>query len=147
MSDSTTTRAETAARDMSGDVASSFTAVFEKSLARAKDAHGKMTEILHHSAEAFGEALNCASRGSVEYRLKVMEIALANANAAFDAALEAMTAKSPSELVELSSTHTRKQLDLAAAQMRELAELTQKVVSETTAPIRTGITEPFRLAS
>ena len=35
----------------------------------------------------------------------------------------------------------------AATQMKELSALTQKVVSETTEPIRNGITEPFKLAS
>jgi phasin len=129
------------------DAPSSFTDLFEKSLARAKDAHEKMTEIFRNSTDAFEEAFNCANRGSVEYRAKVMEIARANANAAFDAALEAMAAKSPTELVELSSAHARKQFDAAAAQMRELATLTQKVVNETAAPLRSGMAEPFRLAS
>jgi len=55
--------------------------------------------------------------------------------------------KSPSELVELSSNHARRQFELASTQMQELAALTQKVVNETTAPIRSGITEPFKMAS
>ncbi len=143
MSDATM-RTQTAA---ASGMPASFTDLFEKSLARAKDAHEKMTEIFQTGTEAFEEAFNCANRGSVEYRAKVMEIARTNANAVFDATMEAMAAKSPTELVELSSSRARRQFELAAAQMQELAALTQKVVNETTAPIRTGMTEPFKLAS
>jgi len=149
MSDPTTTRTQKAAERGAPGVGmpSSFTDLFDKGLARAKDAHEKMTEIFHNSTDAFEEAFNCANRGSVEYRAKVLEIARQNANAAFDAALQAMTVKSPSELVELSSNHARRQFELASTQMQELAALTQKVVNETTAPIRSGITEPFKMAS
>jgi len=144
MSDPTTMSAHSA--EMAAD-ASSFSDLFEQSIARAKDAHERMNEIVRNSTDAFGQAFNCANRGSAEYRTKVLEIARANANAAFDAALEALSVRSPSDLVELSSTLTRRQFDLAAAQMQELAALTQKVVSETAEPIRNGITEPFRQAS
>jgi hypothetical protein len=79
--------------------------------------------------------------------MKVMEIARAHANAAFDTAVGVMSVKSPTELAELSSAHARKQLELAAEQMKDLATLTQRVMNETAAPIRTGMAEPFRLAS
>jgi hypothetical protein len=58
-----------------------------------------------------------------------------------------MAVKSPAELVELSSTHARKRFELAAEHMKDLAALTQRVVNDTTAPIRSQVTEPFRLAS
>src|SRR5690242_2918335 len=70
----------------------SFTALFDKTLARAKDAHEKMTTILEHSTEAFEEAFSCANRGSAEYRAKVMDIARANANSAFDLARDMLAA-------------------------------------------------------
>jgi hypothetical protein len=102
---------------------------------------------VEHSTEAFEEAFSCANRGSAEYRNKLMEIARANANSAFDLAREAFEAKSLPDLFESAMAHQRKQFELAAAQMKELTALTQKVVSETTAPIRNGMTEPFKLAS
>ena len=121
--------------------------VFEKSVARAKDAHEKVASIVEHSAEAFEEAFSCANRGSIEYRNKLMEIACANADAAFDLAREVIQAKSMSEVFESTLSHQRKQLELASVQVKELSALTQKVVSEATEPIRNGMTEPFRLAS
>ena len=129
------------------ELPTSFIDLFEKSVARAKDAHEKVASIVEHSAEAFGEVFSCASRGSAEYRNKLMEIARTNANSAFDLAREVLEAKSVPELFESTLSHQRKQLELAATQMKELSALTQKVVSETTEPIRSGITEPFKLAS
>jgi len=79
--------------------------------------------------------------------MKVLEITRVHANAAFDVARAAMAVTSPAELVELSSEHARKRFELAAEQMKDLATLTQRVVSDTTAPIRSSMAEPFRLAS
>jgi len=129
------------------ELPTSVTDLFEKSVARAKDAHEKVASIVEHSAEAFEEAFSCANRGSIEYRNKLIEIARTNADAAFELAREMIQAKSISEVFESALAHQRKQLELASAQVKELSALTQKVVSETTEPIRNGMTEPFRLAS
>ena len=129
------------------ELPTSFIDLFEKSVARAKDAHEKVSSILEHSTEAFEEAFSCANRGSAEYRTKLMDIARINANSTFDLARQMFEAKSIPELFESTLAHQRKQLELSAAQMKELSALTQKVVSETTEPIRNGITEPFKLAS
>jgi phasin len=138
---------ERAAETLRSELPSSFIDLFEKSFARTKDMHEKMSSVLEHSTEAFEEAFSCANRGSTEYRVKLMEIARTNANSAFDLAREAFEVKSLPELMELTIAHQRKQFELAAAQLKELSALTQKVVTETTEPIRNGITEPFRLAS
>jgi len=97
--------------------------------------------------QAFDEAFSCANRGATEYRNKLMDIARTNANSAFDLAREVIEAKSIPEMLESTLAHQRRQLDRAAAQMKDLTALTQKVVTETTEPLRSGMTEPFRLAS
>jgi phasin len=136
-----------AARDAAADMPSSFTDLPDKNLARSKDAHEKMTALVEGMTEAFGEAFSCANKGSAEYGMKLLEIARVHANAAFDVVRDAMAARSPAELVELSSEHARKRFALAAEQMKDLAALTQRVVNETAAPIRSGMAEPFRRAS
>src|SRR5256885_3498025 len=87
------------------ELPTSFVDVFEKSVARAKDAHEKVASIVEHSAEAFEEAFSCANRGSLEYRNKLMEIARTNADAAFDLAREVIQAKSMSEVFESALAH------------------------------------------
>jgi hypothetical protein len=138
---------EATAETLRTELPSSFTDLFDKTLARTKDMHEKMTTIVEHSAEAFEEAFSCANRGSAEYRAKLMEIARQNANTTFDLARDACGAKSLPELVELTLAHQRKQFEFAAAHLKELSALTQKFVNETTEPIRSGMAEPFKLAS
>jgi hypothetical protein len=126
---------------------SSFVDMFDKTLARGKDMHEKVATLMESSTEAFEEAFQCAHRGSSEYRAKLLDIARQNANSAFDLARAAFDVRSMPELLELTMNHHRRQFELATTQMKELSALTQKVVTETTDPIRSGITEPFRLAS
>ena len=138
---------ERVAETLRTEVPSSFADLFDKTLARTKDMHEKMTSVVEHSTEAFEEAFTCANRGSAEYRTKVMEIVRANANSAFDLAREVFEVRTVPELIEVALDYQRKQFEATANQMKELSALTQKVVTETTEPIRNGMTEPFRLAS
>lgn len=138
---------ERATETLRTEVPSSFVDLFEKTLARTKDMHDKMTSVLEHSSEAFEEAFSCANRGSVEYRNKLMEITRANANSAFDLARKAFEVRTLPELLELALGYQRKQFEATSNQLKELSALTQKVVTETTEPIRSGIAEPFKLAS
>jgi phasin len=138
---------ERAAETLRTEVPSSFVDLFDKTLARTKDMHEKMTSVFAHSTEAFEEAFSCANRGSNEYRNKLMEIARLNANSAFDLAREMCEVRTLPELLELTLDYQRKQFEAASSQLKELSALTQKVVTETTEPIRSGTAEPFKLAS
>jgi phasin len=84
-----------------------------------------------------------AAKGATDYNLKVIEIARTNTNAAFDYAYKLMGVKSPSELVDLSTAHARKQFEAITAQTKELTDLAQKVTTEITEPLKTGITKAF----
>jgi phasin len=129
------------------EVPASFVDLFDKTLARTKDMHEKMASVLEHSTEALEEAFSCANRGSSEYRVKLMEIARTNANSAFDLAREVFEVRTLPELLEVTLDYQRKQFETTSSQLKELSALTQKVVTETTAPIRSGMVEPFRQAS
>jgi hypothetical protein len=110
---------DAAADTLRSEMPSSFVDLFEKSLARTKDMHHKMAAVFEHSTEAFEEAMSCATRGSAECRVKLMEIARQNANTAFDLARGVFEAKSPAEALELTLAHQRKQFELAATQLKE----------------------------
>jgi phasin len=136
-----------AAETLRTEAPSSVTDLVDKGLARAKDAHEKAAAIFEHSTEAFEEIYSCAKRGSDEYRQKLLEIGRHNANAAFDMARELADAKTLPEMFERMVTHQRKQFEAFTTQIKDLSSLTQKVVTETTEPIRSGMAEPFRIAS
>ena len=82
---------------------------------------------------------------SVEQRMrKMIEALRTNVNANFDFASSLFTVKSPSEVVELSSAHARKQFEALSAQSKELASLVQKVSTETAEPIKAGFNKALR---
>ena len=154
MTDTTQSKAARTARaadetseTLRSEMPSSFVDRFDKTLARSRDMHEKVATLMESSTEAFEEAFQCAHRGSSEYRAKLLDIARQNANTAFDLARAAFEVKSMPELLELTMNHHRRQFELATAQFKELSALTQKVVNETADPIRSGMSEPFRMAS
>lgn len=142
-----TSAAEETIETLRSEAPSSFVDMFDKTLARSKDMHEKVATLMESSTEALEEAFHCAQRGSSEYRAKLLDIARQNANSAFDLARASFEVRSMPELLELAMNHHRRQFELATTQMKELSALTQKVVTEATDPIRSGMTEPFRLAS
>src|SRR6516162_6688781 len=84
-----------------------------------------------------------ATRAS-DYGLKVIEAARANTNAAFDFASQLMTVKSLSEMVELSTAHTRKQFEALATQSKELAAIAQKVATDSAEPVKESFGKVFK---
>ena len=85
-----------------------------------------------------------AAKGAADYGLKVIETARVNTNSAFDFAGVLLTAKSLSEVVELSTSHARKQFETLTAQSKELTALAQKVASETAEPLKAGVNSALR---
>ena len=55
--------------------------------------------------------------------------------------------KSPSEAMELWTSHARKQFETLTANAKELAELTQRVATETVEPIKANATKLFKPAA
>ncbi len=76
-----------------------------------------------------------ATKGMKDYSLKMLEIAQANSDAAFDYARRLWEVKSPSEMMELCTAHVRKQFEVMTQQTNELATIGQKAATETAAPL------------
>jgi hypothetical protein len=55
-----------------------------------------------------------------------------------------MTVKSLSEMVELSTAHSRKQFETLTAQTKELAAIAQKVATETAEPVKESFGKVFK---
>jgi hypothetical protein len=71
----------------------------------------------------------------------------ANTTTNLDFAQELLGVRSPSEALELWSSHARKQFEVVSGQAKELAELTQKVAADTVEPIKTNASKLFRPAA
>jgi len=101
---------------------------------------------IRQTAKQFESSVSSAVEGLQEYNLKVLEIARTNADAAFDYAKQVISVKSPSELIGLWTSHSRKQFDALSAQTRELTELGKKVSSATVEPLTSAVAKPFKVA-
>jgi len=121
------------------EMPAAFREFAERGVAQAKDTYEKMKAVAEEATDMLETTYSTASKGSSDYGLKMIEAARVNTDAAFDFFSEMITAKSLSEVIELSSAHTRKQFETLTKQSKELGTLAQKVATETAEPIKSGI--------
>jgi phasin len=126
------------------EVPAAFREFAEKSVNQAKDNWEKMKAATEEATSVLEDTYSTAAKGAADYGLALIDIARTNANAAFDFASEAVTAKSLSEIVEVSTAHARRQFETFTAQTKELTELAQKVATETAEPIKSGLNTAFK---
>ena len=125
------------------EMPAAFREFAERGVAQAKDNYEKMKAAAEEATDLLETTYSTATKGASDYGLKVIEAARANTNAAFDFAGELLAAKTVSEVVELSGAHARKQFEVMTQQGKELSALMQKLASETTEPIKSGMTKVF----
>jgi phasin len=125
------------------EMPAAFREFAERGVAQAKDTYEKMKAVAEEATDVLETTYSTASKGASDYGLKVIEAARVNTNAAFDFAGELITAKTLSEVIELSSTHARRQFESMSQQTKELSALVQKVASETAEPIKNGMNKAF----
>jgi phasin len=118
------------------EVPPAFREFAEKGIAQAKENYERVKSAAEQATDVLEDTYSTASKGCTSYGLKLIETTRANSDAAFDLMTELMSAKSYSEVVELSSAYFRKQFDTLIAQTKELSEHAQKVATETVEPIK-----------
>jgi phasin len=123
------------------EMPAAFREFAERGVAQAKDTYEKMKAAAEEATDVLETTYSTATKGASDYGLKMIEAARVNTNAAFDFAGELMAAKTLSEMVELSSTHARKQFEALTQQSKELSALAQKVATETAEPIKSGVSK------
>ena len=125
------------------EMPAAFREFAERGVAQCKDTYEKMKAAAEEATDVLETSYSTASKGASDYGLKVIEAARINTNAAFDYAGELITAKTLSEVVELSSAHARKQFETLTHQSKELGALAQKVATEAAEPIKAGLNKAF----
>ena len=119
----------------------------EKGVSQARDNYAKFKDAAETHNGTIEAVFTIASKGASEYSAKLMEIMKTNTTANLDFAQELLGVKSPSEAMELLSSHTRKQFEAVTSQAKELAELGQKVATETAEPIKANASKLFKPAA
>jgi phasin len=126
------------------EVPAAFREMAEKSVTQAKQTYERMKSAAEETTDMIEQTYATASKGASDYGLKLIEVSRVNTNAAFDFYSELMTLKTFSEVVELSTTHARKQFEAATAQGKELTALAQKVATESAEPVKECVAKAFK---
>jgi len=129
------------------DATQAFRATAENGSAQAKEAFEKMSTATAEATDLIKNSYSTAVKGAQDYNTKFIEFAQTNTEAAFDFVQKLSGVKSPSDFIELSTEHSRKQLETLTEQTKELAALAQKVTLATVEPLKTGVTKAFSQAA
>ena len=106
---------------------------------KAKDTLEKSTIAAEETTKAMEQSYKTASKGAVDFNLQLIDIAQANMNAAFDFARQLSRVKSPTEFLELSAAHARKQFETLTQQGQHLTAIAQKATTEASQPFQAGL--------
>src|SRR6266478_1651250 len=129
------------------EVPEQMRAFAEKGVSQARDNYAKFKDVAESHNGTIEAVFTTLSKGASEYSAKLVEMMKANTTANLDFAQELLGVKSPSEAVELWTSHARKQFEAFTAQAKELAELSQKVTTETVEPIKANASKLFKPAA
>ena len=129
------------------EVPEQMRAFAEKGVSQARDSYAKFKDVAESNNGTIEAVFSCASKGASEYSAKLMEMMKESASANLDFAQALVGAKSPSEAMDLWTTHARKQFEAFTAHTKELAELTQKVATDSAEPIKANASKIFKPAA
>ena len=142
--DTNKTTATKPASFQKADAPRAFSEIAEKGATQTKETFEKMSAATTGAADLIKTSCSTALKGVQDYNNKFPEFAHANSNAAFDFAQKLYGVKSPSEFMELSTEHARKQFEMLTEQTKQLAALAQNVMLATAEPLKTGVAKAQR---
>jgi phasin len=129
------------------DATQAFRMTAENGSAQAKEAFEKIRVSTAEATGLIKNSFSTAVKGVQDYNSKFFEFAQTNTEAAFAFAQKLSGVKSPSDFIELSTEHSRKQIETLSEQAKELAALGQKITLATTEPLKAGVTKAFGQAA
>ena len=129
------------------EVPEQMRAFAEKGVSQARDSYAKFKDVAETHNGTIEAVFSTASKGASEYSRKMMEMMKANTSATLDFAQELVSVKSPSEAMELWTSHAKKQFEALTVHGKELTELTQKIATETVEPIKANASKLFKPAA
>jgi phasin len=129
------------------EVPEQMRAFAEKGVSQARDNYAKFKDAAETHNGTIEAVFTTAGKGASEFSAKLMEIMKTNTTASLDFAQALVAVKSPTEAMELWTSHAKSQFEAFTANAKALAELTQKVATETVEPIKAGASKIFKPAA
>jgi phasin len=125
------------------EMPAAFREMAEKGVEQTRDSCAKAKVASEEAADLLENTYEAAIKRATDYNRKLFAIARTNTRAAFDSVQELLGAKSPSELIELSTAQMRKQFEIVSTQNKELCALAQQMATEAAGAIKTGVSKAF----
>ena len=91
------------------EVPEQMRAFAEKGVSQARDGYARLKDVAETHNSTIEAVFASAGKGASEYSAKLMEIVKANTTASLDFAQELIGVKTPSEALELWTSHAKKQ--------------------------------------
>jgi phasin len=129
------------------EVPEQMRAFAEKGVSQARDNYAKFKDAAETHNGTIEAVFTTAGKGASEFSAKLMEIMKTNTTASLDFAQALVAVKSPTEAMELWTSHAKSQFEAFTANAKELAELTKKVATETVEPIKASASNIFKPAA
>jgi phasin len=115
----------------------------ETASAQTQQAFEKMSAATTDATTLMKDSYSTAAKHTQDYNAKFIQFAQANTEAAFGFFQKLSSVKSPTEFLELSTSHLRKQFEALTEQARELTTLAQKVVSATMERVESDVNKAY----
>jgi phasin len=129
------------------EVPEQMRAFAEKGVSQARDNYAKFKDAAESHNSTVEAVFTTVSQGASQYSAKLIEFFKANTTTSLDFAQELFGVKSPSEALELWTSHARKQFETYTAQAKELTELGQKVATAAAEPIKANASKFYKPAA
>jgi phasin len=129
------------------EVPEQMRALAEKGVSQARDSYAKFKDAAETHNGTIEAVFTSASKGASAYNAKLIEFFKANTTSSLDFAQELFGVKTPAAAMELWTAHAKKQYETLTAQAKELAELGQKVATETVEPIKASASKLYKPAA
>lgn len=119
----------------------------DKSMTIANKTFEKGRATVEQSSKAVEQSYWVTVENIRAVNVKMVDMTRANVEAVLDFSLEIATAKAPSDIVELWTTHAHKQFEMLSEQTKELAALAQKMAGEGAETVTRSFNQVFKNAS
>lgn len=130
----TTQEFEQLAKD--GQMPEAVRVIAEKNIAQTRELYEHSKDAFDKILESWEKTFDAAGQGAVALNRKWVDITQRNINSGFEFAKNLIGAKSVAEAVELHSTYWQKQLTTLKAQAEEMRELSTRVTTDVTEPVK-----------
>jgi phasin len=119
------------------------TQVVRETTAQTKEAFETVSAATAEAGNLLRDTYSMAVTRSQEYNAKVIKFARTNTQTNLEFVQKLSNAKSPTELLEAWTNHSRSQFETLAEQARELLSLAQKTIVTTTERVQTDVNKTY----